>query len=101
MSDTKFVADGSSGNKELEVEILEIMGEAFEIWKQRQRKYSATNISAFGEIGCLVRGFDKISRLRQALINNTGIDVPDESVSDSWLDLINYALMGLMCRRGK
>lgn len=77
--------------------------EIFDLWKQRQRKYGTGNISAFGEIGCLVRGHDKMARLRRALIDNPELSglAYDESVEDSWKDLANYAIMALVCRRGK
>ena len=80
--------------------MAQVIEEIFLLWKQRQKKYGPSNIAAFGETGCLVRGYDKMARLRQALINKKGLDVDDESVEDSWKDLANYALMGLVCRRG-
>lgn len=96
-----FEADGASGNRELELEWLAVAGEVFQLWKQRQAKYGSNNIAAFGEVGCLIRGYDKQARLRNALIDKAGLEAKDEKVEDSWMDLINYGIMGLMCRRGK
>src|SRR3989304_5612409 len=96
-----LVIDGSSGAEDLEQEWALLAKEIFGLWKQRQKKYGSSNIAAFGEMGCLVRGYDKIARLRNALFNHAGLQADDESVEDSWKDLMNYALMGLLCRRGK
>jgi hypothetical protein len=93
--------DGASGDAALERIIFGVFAECFMLWKERQRKYGRGNIAAFGEIGCLVRGSDKLARLRQALIANKGAEATDESIEDSWRDLLNYAAMGLTCRRGQ
>ena len=100
-ADFGLVVDGTSGAPELEAEWLKVAGEAFQIWKVRQKKYSKANISAFGEVGCLVRLHDKLARLRTALIDKQGIDADaNDSVADGWLDSVNYSLMGLICHRG-
>jgi hypothetical protein len=92
--------NGTSGNAELERTIALQMLEAFELWKDRQRKYGSTNIAMFGEKGCVVRAFDKLARLKQAFFEAMGMNASDEKVYDSWLDLINYAVMGAVCHRG-
>ena len=94
------LVDGLSGDLVLECVMAQAIGEIFLLWKQRQKKYGSSNIAAFGETGCLVRGYDKMARLRQALINKKGLDADDESIEDSWKDLVNYSIMGLVCRRG-
>jgi len=101
MSDIVLVADGSSGDANLEAIVADTFKEIFNLWKDRQKKYGPGNIAAFGEVGCLVRGHDKMARLRRALMDNLGRDMPDETIEDSWKDLTNYALMGLVCRRGQ
>lgn len=92
--------DGSSGDRKLEGQIASIFSEIFNLWKERQSKYGPGNIAAFGEVGCLVRGHDKMARLKRALMEHIGVRATDESVEDSWKDLTNYAIMGLACRRG-
>jgi hypothetical protein len=47
----------------------------------------------------MVRGFDKMARLRHLLLEGVGGDVEDETVEDSWKDLTNYSVMGLVCHR--
>jgi len=100
MSSVSLVCDGSSGDVNLEGIVADTFKEIFNLWKERQRKYGSSNIAAFGEIGCVVRGYDKMARLRHALLEGKGMsaDVID-SVEDSWKDLTNYAVMGLVCHR--
>lgn len=93
--------DGSSGDKTLELDMAQVMAQAFDIFKKRQRKYGPTNISAFGDFGTVVRLTDKLARLQNLYANGMGGDSDDESVEDTWLDAANYALIGLLCHRGK
>lgn len=83
----------------LEVRVLGVQEQAYELWKDRQRKYGCTNISRTGALGCYVRGMDKLARLGH-VYRDGAKDMPDESISDSWLDLMNYAMMGYMCHNG-
>ena len=95
------LADARSGNRELEECWLEVIRELFSLWQDRQRKYGTGNIAAFMEVGCLVRSSDKVARLKEALLGNQGGNSSDESVLDSWMDLANYAIMGVICHQGK
>jgi hypothetical protein len=91
-------ADGSSGDRELEQKVLSALSTAYALWKNRQKKYGPQNIAFTGAQGCFVRSLDKLSRLRGVYLENRP-DMPDESIEDSWLDLLNYALMGYMCHK--
>jgi len=93
--------DGSSGDKTLELDIAQAMQAAFAIFKERQAKYGPGNIAAFGEVGCVVRATDKLARLRNLYVNGAGGASLDETAEDTWLDLANYGLIGLLCHRGK
>lgn len=88
------------GQDPLEAEVKKVMTRALDIWRERQVKYGPSNIAATGTLGCFVRATDKLARLREVYLNQKGADVPDESVVDSWLDLLNYAAMGVMCHEG-
>ncbi len=59
---------------------------------RKQRDYSSSNISEFGGYGVMVRLYDKISRLKN-LIRNVA-QPNNESISDTWLDISNYGLIG-------
>ncbi|MDI3298280.1 MAG: nucleotide modification associated domain-containing protein [Bacillota bacterium] len=76
-----------------------VIADARAVMIDRQRKYGSGNISAFGEIGVLVRASDKLERLKHFHLGG-GADAPDESVDDTWIDLANYALIALLLRRG-
>ena len=58
------------------------------------------NFRAFEELGILVRMSDKFARLRTALVEKRELQVSDESVEDTALDLANYALLLICYRRG-
>jgi len=64
---------------------------------RKQRDYGSRNISEFGEMGILMRVWDKICRLK----NLMGKENPkNESIDDSWLDMANYAIIAILVRRG-
>jgi len=92
----QVMVDGSSGDIILECAVVDVMTKAFKLWQDRQRKYGRGNIARTGAMGCYIRAEDKMSRLRRVYIQGKG-DMPDESINDTWLDLLNYAMMGYMC----
>ena len=96
----ELVVDGFSGDPQLESVMAETLVELFTLWKIKQSSYGPGNIAAFGEKGCLVRANDKIKRLIRLVWEGRVNQVADETVEDSWLDLANYALMAVLCRRG-
>ena len=78
-------------------EALRIAVDNVQLLDSKQRDYGSNNIAAFGEYGVLVRTWDKVSRLKNLLQNNN--EPKHESIEDSWLDLANYAIIGVLCRR--
>lgn len=78
---------------------LTVALENIKVLDSKQRDYGSTNISAFGEFGVLVRVTDKHARLKNLLTNVA--DPKNESVEDTWLDISNYAIIALLCRRGE
>lgn len=93
--------DGSSGDEELEAILAGLMLEYLELWKKKQRSYGPHNIGMFGAAGCLIRSSDKVQRLRRHYFMGKDVSLSDESIEDTWLDLVGYALMGLMNERGQ
>jgi hypothetical protein len=93
------MCDGASGDVVLEQQYARVVLEAFALWKERHKKYGRGNIGRYGATGCLVRLGDKTSRLEEVYIHGKS-DFPDETIEDSWLDAINYPIMGLICHRG-
>jgi hypothetical protein len=87
---------GESADTLAEDKVLDVMAVAFDLWQARHRKYGRGNIATTGAVGCAVRSQDKLARLLNVYLHNSGKG-DDETVNDSWLDLINYAVMGYMC----
>lgn len=79
-----------------------IASEYLALFASKQESYGVGNIDGFGEIGVLVRTNDKYQRLRNLLgVQDDGsIGKPStndlESVRDTWLDLMGYALIGTL-----
>lgn len=94
-----LVADGSSGNPDLERQMASRMVRAFEIFKERQRKYGCTNIAKRGPVGVLVRLDDKLARLDNAIMRGAP-ETADETVQDTCFDIANYSFILDICRAG-
>lgn len=71
---------------------------ALALMLKKRADYGIQNILVFGELGVLVRSWDKLSRLKN-LMGRQG-QVPDESIQDTWVDLFNYALIAIMLIEG-
>jgi hypothetical protein len=63
-----------------------------ELLCSKQADYGHDNILAFGDIGICVRMSDKIARIKNLRNKNA----MNESLLDSWMDLLGYAVIGLM-----
>lgn len=75
----------------------ELCEEARTLMKAKNADYAAIsdpfrNFRLFGELGILVRLSDKLARLR-SFLENGKLEVTNESVRDTILDLINYAVL--------
>lgn len=71
---------------------------------RKQQDYGSSNISINGELGVMVRAQDKVSRLRNLLAKEMkgGVEIPNnETLLDSWADLANYGVIGVLLRTGK
>jgi hypothetical protein len=78
---------------------FEVFCECAVLLDQKNRDYGPGNISAFGEKGVIVRLNDKVERLKTLV---WGDKHPEhEKVSDTWLDIANYGVIGLLCHRGE
>ena len=61
----------------------------------KQLDYGSENISKFGRTGILVRAHDKVARIEN-LTKKGEISPKNESIADSFLDLIGYSAIGIM-----
>lgn len=75
-------------------QLRKIQDECLEVFKKKNADYGDA-FAKYGTIGVIVRIGDKISRL--STISKNKIEVKDESLRDTLLDLHNYAAMALMC----
>ena len=87
--------------------VRQIFQEQYALMVRKQQDYGPGNIAAFGELGVLVRLSDKFERLKHLLVTQDaqGRIIPrsdnpaNESIDDSYRDLLNYALIALMVRQ--
>lgn len=92
-------ATGASGNIVLERAWLRAASKAFDIFCQKNHDYGSDNLSVMWLPGVAIRLGDKVSRL-WGLTGLRGEDltpvVADESISDTLLDTLNYAMVGYL-----
>lgn len=60
----------------------------------KQNDYGPNNILRFGQSGIIIRVHDKVARLENLL--STGRDASNESVADTYMDIIGYSVIALM-----
>jgi hypothetical protein len=100
----------SSSAKTFEDTFKEIYDEAFQLLCDKQRRYGNSNIEQLGLHGVISRiGNDKIARAKkflqgkvvdgQVILDPLDIQT-DESLSDTLLDIANYALIAVALKRG-
>ncbi len=66
---------------------------------KKRLDYGEGNLKAFGELGILIRSYDKISRLKNLLYDKK-TEPQNETVEDTWMDIAGYAILALMMREG-
>ena len=90
----------------------ETMDKVLEITKRKNQDYASSGdpfanikaIESFGikaEVGLITRMTDKLSRLSNLLNNEQKTSVQDESLEDTFMDLIGYSLLGIGLLRDK
>jgi|TARA_Y100000004_G_scaffold196669_1_gene267504 hypothetical protein len=68
--------------------------EVSEVLANKQRDYGPNNIARFGEKGLIIRLHDKVARLENLL--ESQVSARNESIVDTYLDIIGYSVIGLM-----
>ena len=102
-----FDDDFDTSNKELvkselAFDVYDVQDELFELLMKKHDDYGPKNISQSpgGPLnGLNVRMYDKLARLENLLVNNK--TPKNESIRDTFLDLANYAIIGLLVLDGK
>ena len=75
-------------------QMIDIQSKALNLFKKKNSDYGDA-FAKYGVIGVLIRIQDKIQRALSITSNNINL-VDDESMSDTMIDLHNYAAMALM-----
>lgn len=88
----------------------EIVDEMYETHLDKNADYSPANVLGVGEIGIVVRLWDKMTRLLNLLgfevdVRFVGYRGPkeakNESITDTYMDMSVYAIIGRLYREGK
>ncbi len=97
---------------ELSKEFKNIQKEMYEMFARKHMDYGLNNIALGGDIvnnsddkqfsltGLCIRLTDKISRLKNLLINGRSF-VEGEGMQDTFIDIANYGIIGLLVGRNK
>ena len=97
---------------ELSNEFQKIQEEMYEMFARKHLDYGLNNIALGGDIvnnsddkqfsltGLCIRLTDKISRLKNLLINGKAF-VEGEGIQDTFIDIANYGIIGLLVGRDK
>ena len=93
---------------DMALEHLRVSCEAVQLFDTKQQDYGSGNISATKELGVAVRLQDKVSRLLNLLekkmkaqghADTLIAEINHESLDDTYLDIANYGLIGVLLRR--
>ena len=97
---------------ELAEEFQNIQEEQYELFAHKHLDYGLNNIALGGDIvnnsddrkfsltGLAIRLTDKISRLRNLMVNGKNY-VQGEGMEDTFIDIANYGIIGLLVGRNK
>ena len=97
---------------ELSNEFKTIQKEMYEMFARKHMDYGLNNIALGGDIvnnsddkqfsltGLCIRLTDKISRLKNLLVNGRSF-VEGEGMEDTFIDIANYGIIGLLVGRNK
>ena len=96
---------------ELSEEYKRISEEMYEMFARKHMDYGLNNIALGGDLtnkddktfsltGLCIRLTDKISRLKNLLINGKNF-VKGEGMEDTFIDIANYGIIGLLVGRDK
>ena len=113
-----FIPDKTAVDKfeeeypDLSVEFIKIQQEMYVMFAAKHMDYGLNNITLGGDIvnnsddkqfsltGLCIRLTDKISRLKNLLVNGRAF-VKGEGMEDTFIDIANYGIIGLLVGRDK
>ena len=80
-------------------ELKKILEEMEKLLLHKNKMYGNRNIEKIGAEGIIVRLEEKIERLKHLL--SSGKNPPEETIEDTWKDIVGYGVIGLILRRKK
>lgn len=80
-------------------EIQKEFMKATALFDKKHSDYGKNNISMSGQVGIVVRMMDKLARIQNLM--DKKVNPENESMEDSWDDLMNYAAIGKLLGNGK
>lgn len=95
-------SDFKSSFTQFDADVYDIAEELAELLVRKHNDYGPGNIngSPYGAIpGLITRMWDKMARIKNLTENDK--QASNEPLEDSFMDLANYAIIGLMVTRGK
>ena len=78
-------------------ELQNILKEMEALLKRKNEMYGDENIIKIGEEGIIVRLEEKLERLKH--LGKIKKDPSEETIEDTWKDIVGYGLIGIMLRR--
>ena len=88
----------------------EIIEEMYQLHLDKNADYSPANVLGVGEIGIVVRMWDKMTRLMNLLGFRINVEfvgyvgekeAKNESITDTYMDMAVYSIIGRLYREGK
>ena len=78
-------------------ELQNILKEMGTLLKRKNEMYGDENIIKIREEGIIVRLEEKLERLKH--LSKIKKDPTEETIEDTWKDIVGYGLIGIMLRR--
>ena len=94
--------DGKKSGVKFNNDVADVTGDLFNLLISKHNDYGPKNISQSpgGPLnGLRVRMWDKFARINNLVDNN--VNPQNESLEDSFKDMANYAIIGLLVLQGK
>ena len=98
------IEEGLKIQTDMGKEVIKVALECIQLFDKKQQDYGSSNIGISGEIGVQVRLQDKVSRMRHLLekrMREPGMRINNESLADTYQDVANYGMIGMLLSRKK
>lgn len=100
MADWSLLANGKSGDIEIEKAWLRVAQQVFKIFQVKQADYGPANVAKAGLWGIASRLEDKIARWKNLIGNGFDTQVEGESFWDTLLDAADYPIIAALVYNG-